>query len=154
MERFKDREHLVRMAVLFLAALGVFFVVRAFMVPKGFGVYGHFRSGALQDNASRPLAYAGRQACADCHDDVIQKRKGSKHEQIGCEACHGALRAHATADDPSAHKPALPDGKTICLTCHLENVAKPKTFPQVNPKEHGDGGPCISCHKPHHPEIS
>ena len=148
----KDREHLVRMAVIFAGALALFLVVRAVMVPKGFGTYGHFRSGALKDNASHPIVYAGRQACGDCHDDIVAARKGSKHEQIGCEACHGALAAHAA--DPDKMQPVLPDARTICLVCHLANMTKPKWFPQVNPKEHGDGGPCTSCHKPHHPEIS
>ncbi len=148
----KDREHFVRMAVIFAGALALFLVARAVMVPNGFGTYGHFRSGALKDNASRPLSYAGRQACGDCHDDIVASRKGSKHERIGCEACHGPLAVHAA--DPDKMQPVLPDTKTICLVCHLENVTKPKWFPQVNPMEHGDGGPCTSCHKPHHPEIS
>jgi hypothetical protein len=152
MERFRDKEHLVRMAALFVAALGLFLVVRALLVPKGFGAYGHFRAGALKDNAARPLRFAGRAACADCHDDIVQKRKGSKHERVGCEACHGALAVHAA--DPEKLAPQKPDGKTVCLVCHLENVAKPKGFPQVDPQEHGDGGPCTSCHNPHHPEIS
>ncbi|MGC8763549.1 MAG: multiheme c-type cytochrome [Acidobacteriota bacterium] len=152
MERFKDREHLVRMAALFAAVFFLFLVARAILVPKDFGVYGHFRAGALRDNAERPLAFAGRAACADCHDDIVQKRKGSKHHRVGCEACHGALARHAA--DPEKLVPQKPDGKAVCLVCHLENVAKPKGFPQVNPQEHGDGGPCSSCHNPHHPEIS
>lgn len=152
MDRFKDREHLVRMAALFLAALGVFVLLRALMVPSDFGIYGHFRAGALKDNASHPLSYAGRSACGECHSDIVDARKGSKHQRIGCEACHGALAQHAA--DPEKLKPVLPDGKTICLVCHLENVAKPKGFPQVNPKDHGDDGPCTGCHNPHHPEVS
>lgn len=151
---FKDKEHLARMGCLFLAALGVFFIARAVMVPKDFGVYGHFRTGALKDNASRPVVFAGRAACGECHEDIVASRKGSKHEQIGCEACHGAQGAHASADDPAAVKPKLPDGKTICLVCHLENVAKPASFPQIDPGTHGDGGPCTRCHNPHHPEVS
>jgi hypothetical protein len=152
MERFKDREHLVRMAVLFLAALGVFVLLRALMVPSDFGTYGHFRAGALKDNASHPLAFAGRDACGECHGDIVDARKGSKHQRIGCEACHGALARHAA--EPDKLKPALPNGKTVCLVCHLENVAKPNGFPQVNPKDHGDDGPCTGCHNPHHPEVS
>ena len=56
--------------------------------------------------------------------------------RVACEACHGAQSVHASADDPAAAKPKLPDAKTLCLVCHQENVAKPKGFPQVNPKEH------------------
>lgn len=154
MERFKDKEHLVRMAVLFLGAIGIFVVARALMVPKDFGIYGHYRANALAEVASRPITYAGRKACEDCHSDIVAARKGSKHEKIACEACHGAQAKHAGSDDPAANKPTLPDAKTLCMVCHSENVAKPKGFPQVDPKEHGDGGPCTSCHKPHHPEVS
>ncbi len=148
----KDMEHLVRMAALFLAGLVLFMIVRALLVPKGFYEYGHFRSGALADNASRPMAFAGRQACASCHPDVVDERKGSHHEIIGCEACHGPLAKHA--EDPGSLTPTLPDARTICLVCHRQDVTKPKTFPQVNPQEHGGSAPCISCHKPHHPEIA
>ncbi len=152
MERFKDKEHLVRMAALFLGALAIFLVFRALMVPKGFGTYGHYREGALADSAGRPLHFAGRKACEECHTDIADQRKGSKHEKVSCEACHGPLAEHAA--DPDKLKPQKPDGKTLCLVCHAENVAKPKGFPQVNPQEHGDGGPCTGCHKPHHPEVA
>lgn len=148
----KDKSHLYRMALLFAAGLLAFLVLRAVMVPKGFGRYGHFRAGALTDVRSLPISYAGRAACADCHSDIVDMRKGSLHAQIGCEACHGPLEAHAA--DPDTTKPQLPNGRALCLGCHLENVAKPASFPQVDPKEHGDAGPCTSCHNPHHPEIS
>jgi hypothetical protein len=150
---FKDKEHLVRVAGLFVAGVVVFLLARAAFVPKGFGEYGHYRAGALDDNRNRPLAFAGRAACETCHWDVADARKGSKHAGIGCETCHGPQAQHANSDDPAKAKPKRPDPKTLCLRCHLENVAKPAKFPQVNPKDHGDGQPCTSCHKPHHPEI-
>jgi hypothetical protein len=148
------KEHLVRMAGLFVVGLVVFLLVRAAFVPKDFGEYGHYRAGALDDNRDRPLVYAGGTACEACHSDVADTRKGSKHAGIGCETCHGPQAQHAGADDPGTFKPKRPDPKTICLMCHLENAAKPAKFPQVNPKDHGDGQPCASCHKPHRPEIS
>jgi len=152
MQKFlKDREHLVRMAGLFLAGLALFLIVRALFVPKGFGEYGHFRTGALADNAARPMAYAGRDACESCHPDVVEERKGSRHATVNCEACHGALAKHA--EDPSRTKPVRPDGQKVCLVCHGQDMAKPTTFKQVNPKEHMGSGACNTCHKPHHPEI-
>lgn len=153
MKKFlKDREHLVRMAGLFLAGFALFLVVRALLVPKGYGEFGHFRAGALADNMARPMAYAGRQACESCHPDVVDARTGSRHANVACEACHGALAKHA--EDPSKLKPTLPDARKLCLVCHLQEKAKPKTFPQVNPQEHMGSEPCISCHKPHHPEMA
>ena len=143
--------HLVRMAALFAAGVFAFFVLRLVFVPKDFGQLGHYRGAALGEIASRPVTFAGRAACADCHDDVLKKQVGSKHAAVGCEACHGALAKHA--GDPSAQTPKkLAElGKDLCLTCHAANVAKPKGFKQVD-KSHGDGGKCSDCHGGHAPE--
>ena len=150
-EALRESRHLVRAALLFLGGVLAFLLIRQSLVPKGFGEYGHFRSGALADNRSRPLAFAGMGACEECHPDVVDARKGSKHVGVRCEACHGPLAAHAS--DPTAGKPARPDPKTVCLVCHLNNVAKPKGFPMVDPAEHAKGDPCNTCHSPHHPEV-
>jgi len=149
-ETLRESRHLVRAALLLAAGVLLFLVVRAILVPKGFGELGHFRTGALADNSQRPLAFAGSAACAECHADVVETRKGGKHENVGCEACHGALAGHAA--DPST-APPRPDPDSVCLVCHLGNVAKPSWFPQVDPKEHGGGGACGDCHKPHNPGI-
>lgn len=148
---FADSQHLLRAAVLLLAGALLFVVLRAVFVPKGFGEYGHYRAGAILDNQNRPLHFAGRAACEECHTDVVAARHGSKHERIGCEACHGALAAHAA--DPGAETPPRPDAKTICLRCHQHNVTAPASFPQVIPKEHGDGQACNACHPAHHPDV-
>lgn len=154
MEHLRDKEHLIRMAALFLAGILFFFLLQALLVPAGFGKYGHYRAGALADNRGRPLHFAGRQACEDCHSDVAETRKGSKHERVACEACHGPQAGHASADDPAARKPPRPNAVKLCLVCHAENQAKPAGFPQVNPREHGEGAACGTCHNAHHPEIS
>lgn len=151
-ELFRDAEHLVRLALLFVAAIAVFLVVRGLAVPEDFGELGHYRTGALADNRARPIAFAGRAACIECHSDVEDLRKGGAHAGIGCEACHGPLAAHAA--DPTTAAAARPDSKAICLVCHLRNVAKPKGFPQIDPKDHGEGAACVECHKPHAPGIS
>jgi hypothetical protein len=148
---FQDKEHLVRMAGLFLAGLAVFLVVRALLVPRDFHEYGHFRTGALADNSARAAVHAGREACASCHPDVVEARKGSRHDAIGCEACHGASGAHAA--DPGV-KPARPEARSLCLGCHRKDPASPKNFPQVIPEDHMGGGACGTCHKPHHPRPS
>lgn len=150
-ERFKDQLHLIRMGLLFVGGLVVFLVVREVLVPADFGVYGHFRTSALADSRARPLQYAGRAACGECHGDVVEVRVGSGHQKVGCEACHGPLAVHAA--DPSQLEPALPE-TSVCLVCHRNNVAKPKGFPQVDPEEHAGSDACTDCHLPHHPEVS
>ena len=69
---FKDREHYLRVAILLVAGVVAFLVFRSLMVPKGFGAYGHYRAGALADNAARPPAFGGRAACEECHSDVAE----------------------------------------------------------------------------------
>jgi hypothetical protein len=145
----KDSEHLVRVAALFVAGLIVFLLVQRWLVPEGFGAYGHFRPGALEDNRGRALTYAGRTACADCHTDVADALKVGKHASVGCEACHGPLARHA--EDPGAAGAERPNPRSVCLVCHTANVAKPAGFPQIVPGDHSDEGPCVTCHVAHDP---
>jgi Cytochrome c554 and c-prime len=149
---FKNKEHLARMAGLFVVGILTFLVLRWWMVPPSFGRYGHYRAAALAELDSRPLHYAGRAACVDCHADVVAARKGSLHERIGCEACHGPLLAHVEAGGDK--KPALPDSRVLCPRCHAATPWRPKRFPQVVVAEHAPEGPCITCHNAHAPKIS
>ena len=147
----KEVAHLVRMVVLFVCALGLFLLVRAQIVPKTFGQYGHFRGSALEDIRTRPISFAGREACAACHDDKVQALKSGKHAGVGCESCHGPLARHA--DGSVDTKPVLPDTKVLCARCHEKIAAKPKSFPQVVTQEHSGGEACKTCHQPHSPKV-
>ena len=142
--------HLVRMACIFVAGLGVFLVARATLVPDDFGKWGHYRAGAVAANADKPLRHAGRAACADCHSDVVEVKAAGAHAKLGCEGCHGPLAAHA--GDPDTVKPVKPAAATLCPVCHQANVAKPEGFPQVDAKEHSGGEACDSCHQAHSPK--
>jgi hypothetical protein len=146
-----DHEHFYRLILLFAVGVVLFLGVRALLVPAGFGQYGHFRPGALADSMAKPSSYAGRAACAECHDDVADKKGQGKHAGLGCEACHGPLVAHARA--PEAKTPELPDPQALCARCHAQNQAKPAGFPQVDPAEHAGDASCADCHDPHSPAI-
>jgi len=146
---FRHGGHLFRVAGLFAAGVVAFLVLQAFMVPKGFGVYGHYRAGALDDNKAHPVVHAGRAACLDCHSDVGDVLGKGKHAAIGCEACHGPHAGHAT--DPSTAKAVRPDAHELCARCHQASVARPAGFPQVEPAEHAGAEACTSCHTPHSP---
>jgi cytochrome c7-like protein len=150
--RFEDGEHLLRVVGLLLVGVVLFLGLKALLVPKGFGLYGHYRAGALDDARARPVAFAGRAACEACHSEVPEATKGGKHAGIACEACHGALAPHAEADDPAATKPPRPTA-ALCPVCHSAAVGKPAGFPQVNLKEHAEPGTCLECHKAHRPSV-
>lgn len=152
---FKNSQHIVRIVGLFLFGLVLFVLLRAVFIPKGFGEFGHYRSGALKDNMSKPVVHAGRKACLECHTDVEEAQKGSRHASVSCEVCHGPQAAHAAAADPSAQKPKKPDPADVtrqCLHCHEANVAKPKGFKQVDAKSHMSGKTCTECHSHHAPQ--
>jgi uncharacterized CHY-type Zn-finger protein len=151
MNMFKDIEHLIRLAAVMMIALVVFVVLRAAVVPRSFGQYGHYRGAAISEIAARPPAFAGHAVCEGCHTDVVDQKKLGKHVVVPCEACHGALAKHA--DDPASVAPAKLDTAVICARCHEANSAKPKDFPQVATAEHSGGLACDTCHQPHKPKI-
>jgi hypothetical protein len=143
--------HLIRPALVLIAGLVLFLVLRHAVVPKAFGQYGHYRAGALALVRQHPIAYAGQDTCVMCHDDQAKARASGKHARVACEACHGALAIHA--DDPSAHVPQLPDVANLCRRCHEKDAAKPAHFPQVVTAEHSGGALCNTCHQPHNPHL-
>lgn len=151
MNRFKDVEHLLRFAGLFLIAFLVFWGIRGRVVPPTFGQFGHYRAAAISEIASRPTHYAGHEACEGCHTDVADMKKAGKHAHVNCEACHDAQAQHAA--DPSSTTPSKLETARLCVRCHAASAARPKTFPQVNAEEHADGVPCETCHQPHSPAV-
>jgi predicted CXXCH cytochrome family protein len=148
---FGHGEHLVRVAGLFLAGIVAFVVLRSLLIPQGFGEYGHYRTGAIEDNRARPVAFAGRAACLDCHDDAAQAAKGGGHAGVRCEACHGPLAAHAA--EPTEKKAERPDAAALCVRCHEANVARPTGFPQKDAALHAGGETCTTCHVAHKPGM-
>lgn len=146
----KDARHLFTLAVIFVAVLLVFLVVRSFIVPRSFGEYGHYRGAAMVEIAAKPLHFAGHQSCETCHRDVAQTKASGMHAHVSCEACHGPLARHA--DDPS-FVPAKLDTAVLCVRCHAASAAKPKWFPQVDAAQHAHGMACGICHHPHNPVI-
>ena len=147
----KESGHLVRLVVVLATGIGMFFIVRHFVVPPSFGEYGHFRGASLDEIRARSISFAGQATCAVCHDDVAQRRSQGQHANVACEACHGPLAPHA--DDPDTHKAQKPAVATLCVRCHEVDPAKPKRFPQVDSKDHAQGELCNTCHDPHRPNT-
>ena len=152
MRAFKEAGHLFRLAAVFAVGGMVFLGARAYLVPKSFGEYGHYRGDAMKDVAARPVNFAGHRACEDCHADIVEKKSAGKHAHVNCEACHGPLAKHV--DDPTSVQPVKLDTALLCVRCHEANAAKPRSFPQVASAEHSSGMPCDTCHQPHSAAIT
>jgi len=148
---FRDSGHLIRPALVLLAGVVAFLILRAAVVPKSFGQYGHYRGDALGMIAARPISYAGRAQCAMCHEQEAKVHDAGKHAGVGCETCHGPQAKHVEAE--GGNKPALPDVANLCRRCHEKDAAKPKGFPQVDTVAHSQGMLCDSCHQPHSPRL-
>ena len=147
----KDMEHLLRVAAVFLLGGLVFFGVRAVMVPRSFGEFGHYRGDAIGEIASQPIVHAGHQTCETCHIDIFELKSKGKHAGVACEACHGPQSKHA--GDPGSIPPTKPDAGVLCAQCHEASAAKPKWFPQVATTEHSGGLVCTTCHQAHSPSL-
>lgn len=147
----RHHDHVYRVLGLFAAGFAAFVVFRYFLVPPDFGVYGFYRAGALDDARARTPLYAGETLCLDCHSDVGDVRKTARHAKLRCEACHGALAAHASGN-VDAKPPAL-NPRLLCLRCHTTQAGQPSGFPNIVPADHAGEVPCVDCHKPHRPKI-
>ena len=150
--RFKNAEHLIRVALVFVVGFFVFLIARSLIVPKSFGQYGHYRADSLNEIAKRTPLFAGHEACETCHSEVADLKKTGAHAKVDCEACHGPLGKHA--EDTASVVPKLPDTKVLCVICHEANSAKPAKFPQVVSKDHAGDEACKTCHQPHKPGLT
>lgn len=136
------------MLIVIVLMAGLFFA-RRLLIPESFGQYGHYRANAVNEIANLPIAYAGVQVCAECHDDIAQKRLESHHRDVACETCHGPAAQHANS--PDEFTPSAPRDRSFCPLCHGYNPSRPSGFPQVIAERHNPGKPCMACHDPHNP---
>jgi hypothetical protein len=168
-------QHIKRLIITFIVVIGLFIGFRYLVIPKSFGEYGHYRGITLEENAAKPLHYAGRASCARCHQDIVDEKSRGHHAGLACEGCHGPAYQHALYAD-SARKVKLSDSlrlerntsREFCAVCHQKNAARIKIlFDTVNrsvikvieEKKHNYIADketkkilnCIECHNPHDP---
>lgn len=151
----KDAQHLIRVVIIFAAAIAGFMFVRSLLVPKSFGKLGHYRADAVDEFALLPRSYAGEPACKKCHTRQASDKAKSSHKGISCESCHGALLAHAENPKSAGDKPRKPkeaEVRAFCGSCHGKSVSRPAKFPQIDLSAHNPDAPCSMCHQPHQPK--
>jgi hypothetical protein len=139
-----------RLLIAFGLFITLFLVLRHFLVPATFGVYGHYRAASLIDNAQPEIHYSGQEACFSCHQAIQDKKSQDVHSEIHCETCHGPGEKHVL----SSRKEDIlrPTGREFCGKCHSLNAAKLKSAVfQIDLTKHNVGRNCIECHNPHQP---
>lgn len=138
---------LVRIILLAVGIVGMYFVARYFLTPPSFGQYGWYRAESLTEMRTRDTVFAGKKACEECHSDQVQKVAKNAHKSVSCESCHGAGQAHAS--NPDVKLEVL--NFSHCARCHEANPSRPKWHKQIVIKDHYTGSKCTECHKPHAP---
>jgi len=143
-------QQLARLLVVFAVLTGGLVVTRHLLIPKTFGQRGHYRAAAVTTIQELPVRYAGREACADCHADIVGLHGKGRHQTVSCEVCHGPAAAHTLA--PVENQLPAPRKRAYCPLCHGYDPSRPTGFPQIDPVSHNPMKPCITCHNPHQPE--
>jgi len=134
---------------LFALFIILFLVARYFLVPASFGEVGHYRFNSIAENAEQPLHYAGREACAECHDDKAIEMESDMHAGLSCETCHGPGMIHY--DEPEAGQLIIPDQRNFCGKCHAYNLTREGIITMIDLEVHNPDKKCIECHNPHLP---
>jgi len=138
-----------RILLLFIAFIGLFLLVRHFLIPDTFGQYGHYRGDSLEENKSRKTVFANREDCFTCHTEIQEKLEGEMHAGLSCLICHGPGGAHV--EDPQLGNIEKESGREFCGRCHDTNPARSTDLVyQVDiHTHHPEKTDCIDCHNPH-----
>ncbi|MEW6071268.1 MAG: hypothetical protein AB1726_01560 [Planctomycetota bacterium] len=164
--RHRRTTHLTRGFTLLVLGGLAYQGIRVQLVPATFGELGTYRAAALAEIAAEQPLFQGRDACNECHEDIVDTVRKDTHRTVNCEDCHGPAQLHVAyqmgEDDEgiTAEMALLPKEKdrALCLLCHRRLRARPVSFPQIDPDEHvaflrrdGAAVDCVECHSPHEP---
>jgi len=144
---FKTPPQIARLLLLTAGIVVAYFSARYVLKPATFGEFGWYRGAALEELRNRPVVFAGKKACDECHSELLNKMAKFEHKTVSCETCHGVSQAHADNPDVQIVKFTA----VQCLRCHEAEPARPKWMHQIHSKNHYKGQRCTECHMPHQP---
>lgn len=138
-----------RLIPLFIVFIGLFLLIRHFLVPDSFGQYGHYRGDSLKENISKEIVFSSKEACFECHDDMQEQLENDAHAELSCLICHGPGIEHV--NDPFEGEIVKESGREFCGRCHDYNAARPMdvVFQVDVSTHHIELENCIDCHNPH-----
>ena len=123
------KTHLKRMGLVVLGLVALVVVGKLLFTPGGFGRYGHYRPGAIDDEVKRPLVHETDASCDSCHEWDASFHKKGKHKVVSCEFCHGPGGRHVKDGKVVGHLEVQKGGEInrLCLRCHDGHVrARPQ----------------------------
>lgn len=152
------KSHVFRPLWLIMGLVGIVLIIRAFYVPKDFGVhergymYGWYREGNIEDWKKVTVKYQGRDYCKDCHPDKFESIMKTPHSIIQCENCHGPAIEHPS----NPPKLQIDRSRGFCLRCHtrlLYPTSGRANIRGIDPEQHNPDIECSICHNPHNPSL-
>ena len=143
--------HLKRAFTLLAIAIIGFIAVRSIIVPDSFGQYGWYRANAVNDLQNFSVKHASSKSCGDenCHKEIYSIWANGSHNTVNCETCHGPSQEHV--NNVRIMPSPANDSRDYCGLCHFKRIARPSSFPQIDPETHGENLKCAYCHNPHKP---
>lgn len=153
----RHTKHAFRILILLVVAVLVILFGRAAFVPDSWGRYGSYRADNVEQQRAKPVMHGNDASCKDCHAEQVATHEQGAHLRVRCEVCHAPIALHVVDDAKIADMP-IERSRELCLRCHQQLHARPKDFPQIQPRQHVDehGSTwseevCIECHQPHSP---
>lgn len=159
------------LALVLAALAGI--TIRTLLVPKNFGLTGHYRADSPAEVADREPVHQGKEVCAECHSSIVETHDRDMHFTVQCENCHGAGQKHVTYHHTAgsgqgtkavqitaaeAQMQKFKKGQVSCLICHRKIKAVRRDYPQIDIAEHygnlhvkSKETDCFPCHSPHEP---
>jgi len=149
----------VILGLVIFAAVG--FVGKEISSPKSFGVYGHYRADAVQEEADRDIRHKTNTPCLPCHTYEAGLHLNGLHKTISCEFCHGPMADHVTDGIKTGELPVRKgeEIRVLCLRCHNkaiharpEDVIKTVVMPDhLRDQKVRETHTCNQCHHVHAP---
>ena len=73
---------IVRLVLLTIGIVCVYFTARYFLTPESFGRYGYECGNALKKSGLANRSWAGRKACDECHEEVGRTLAKAEHQVL------------------------------------------------------------------------
>ncbi|MEN8006658.1 MAG: hypothetical protein ABFS42_06550 [Candidatus Krumholzibacteriota bacterium] len=155
------KAHVVRIVLTLAVIVTASVVLRQVFLPDEFGKHGHYRPGAVEDEANRETRIRTNESCFDCHPLIKEIHVDGVHKTVMCEVCHGAYADHVKDDQVIGAMPVASGGdiKPLCVKCHnkIVQAMPPETIKLVAMPEHLEERKfrthhiCDQCHHVHAP---